>query len=225
MDNYDFPVDNLWETFRKSFKIFDLLYYILINIYIYIQRRHGKYINIIIISEWITRRFDTFCDDVLSCRRTPNSTVIYLLLAKNTNMADIKSASSIAEKWARVTPQRTQDYQEGVANPRTSWQKAATAAAASQAAGVQAAIADKRFEKGIAKAGDEKWQRNATEKGAMRWGPGVQASGEAYSEGFQPFADTIKATTLPPRYPKGDPRNLERTKTIAAALHARKIGR
>jgi len=140
-------------------------------------------------------------------------------------MPDIKSSSAIAEKWSRVTPQRTADYEQGVKNPRTSWKDATKAAAQAQAEGVQKAIAEKRFEKGVDKAGDEAWQRGATEKGAMRWGPGVQIAGEAYAEGFQPFADTIKSTKLPPRYPKGDPRNLERTKAMAAALHAKKVGK
>lgn len=140
-------------------------------------------------------------------------------------MADIKSSSSIAEKWARVTPQRTEDYNQGVQNPKTDWARATAAAAASQAAGVQAAIAEKRFEKGVAKAGTSKWQEGASTKGVQRWGTGVQAAGQAYAEGFQPFADTIKSTVLPPRYPKGDPRNLERVKAISGALHAKKVGK
>ena len=41
-------------------------------------------------------------------------------------------------------------------------------------------------------------------------------------KGFQPYADTIRSTTLPPRFPKGDPRNLERTKAIATALFNKK---
>lgn len=140
-------------------------------------------------------------------------------------MPDIKSSGNIAEKWARVTPQRTQDYEEGVKNPRTDWAKATSAAAASQAAGVQAAIADKRFEKGVAKTGTSGWQAGATGKGVQRWGTGVQGAGEAYANGFQPYADVIKNTTLPPRYPKGDPRNVERVKAMAAAMHAKKVGK
>lgn len=140
-------------------------------------------------------------------------------------MPEIKSSGSIAEKWKRVTPQRVDDYSAGVASPRTSWQKATAAAATAQAEGSKKAIEEKRFEKGVAKAGDQKWQRNAQEKGAMRWGPGVEASGQAYAEGFQPYADTIKSTALPPRFAKGDPRNIDRTKAMAAALHAKKVGK
>lgn len=140
-------------------------------------------------------------------------------------MANIKDAGQIAAKWARVTPQRTDDYQSGVENPRTDWQQATAAAAGAQAAGVQQAIAEKRFEKGVAKAGTAKWQKGATDKGVQRWGPGVQAAGGDYEQGFKPYADTIKSTTLPPRYPKGDPRNLDRVKAISSALHAKKVGK
>jgi len=140
-------------------------------------------------------------------------------------MPEIKSSQNIAEKWQRVTPQRTEDYKQGVESPRVDWAKATQQAAAAQAAGVQAAIAEKRFEKGVAKAGTSKWQKNASEKGTQRWGAGVQAAGEDYATGFQPYADTIKSTTLPARYPKGDPRNLERVKVMAQALHAKKVGK
>jgi hypothetical protein len=69
-------------------------------------------------------------------------------------MAAVKSGAITSAKWARVTPQRQQDYQEGV----------------------------------------------------------------------QPYLDTIAATVLPPRFPKGDPRNLERVKAITTALRKRKTG-
>src|SRR6266568_5164282 len=80
-------------------------------------------------------------------------------------MAKIKDAAAIAEKWSTVTPQRSTEYQKGVQNPRTPWAAAAAAAGPAQAAGVQAAIANKSFEKGIARAGDAGWQRGATTKG------------------------------------------------------------
>ena len=33
------------------------------------------------------------------------------------------SAAKIAEKWARVTPDRTQDYEDGVRSPSKDWEK------------------------------------------------------------------------------------------------------
>lgn len=140
-------------------------------------------------------------------------------------MADIKSPSLIAKKWARVTPQRTEDYQSGVKSPRRDWQQATQAAADAYAKGIQSAITDKRFEKGVAEAGSQKWQAKASTKGVDRWGPGVQVAESDYQKGFAPYAEAIASTSLPPRYPKGDPRNVERVAAIAKALRAKKLGK
>ena len=134
-----------------------------------------------------------------------------------------KVKSNFASKWARVTPQRTEDYQQGVQNPKVSWQTSTLAAAANQAAGVQQAIADKRFEKGVAKAGDQAWQSGALNKGVNRFGEGVQVSQDKYATAFQPFAQVIEGVVLPPRYPKGDPRNVARVSAIATALRNKKV--
>lgn len=134
-----------------------------------------------------------------------------------------KVKSNYGSKWARVTPQRTEDYKQGVENPKRSWQSATAAAAKNQADGVQEAIRDKRFEKGVARAGDSTWQEGALVKGVNRFGEGVQAAEQKYTNNFGPYAQVIESTTLPPRYPKGDPRNIERVKTIAMALRNRKV--
>jgi len=140
-------------------------------------------------------------------------------------MPNIRSSAEIAKKWARVTPERAQDYELGVKSPRRDWETATKEAEPLYAAGVQAAIADKRFGKGVTEAGSEKWSKGAVEKGVARFGPGVQVAEGAFSEGFSPFRDTIEAVKLPARYPKGDPRNIDRVKAIAIALHAKKIGK
>lgn len=134
-----------------------------------------------------------------------------------------KVRTGSAEKWARVTPQRTEDYLQGIQNPRKDWQGATIAAAANQAAGIQAAIAEKRFEKGVAKAGTSKWQSKAASKGSRNFGPGVQDATGDYQAGIAPYLQVIEATTLPPRYAKGDPRNLARVTAIATALRAKKV--
>jgi hypothetical protein len=139
-------------------------------------------------------------------------------------MAVIKSTDSIAEKWARVTPQRTQDYSTGIANPRRDW---ATATAASHDAwqqGITRAATNGQFAKGVTKAGTSKWASRSASKGPQRFSEGVQLAQGDYQTGFSPYADVIKATTLPPRYSKGDPRNLDRVKVIAAALAKKRTG-
>ncbi len=138
-------------------------------------------------------------------------------------MPAVQDTSKVSDKWSRVTPQRAQDYQEGVQNPKKSWAASTTAAAGAQAAGVQQAIAEKRFEKGVAKAGDSKWQAKAISKGVDRFGPGVQAAKGDYEQGVAPYLSVIASTTLPPKFAKGDPRNIERVRVMAAALRNAKM--
>jgi len=139
-------------------------------------------------------------------------------------MPAIKPTAVSADKWVRRAGQAGPDYARGVQNPRTSWAEATSAAADAHAAGVQQAISEGRFEKGVSKAGNAKWQRKATSIGAQRYGPGVAAAKSDYETGFSPYAAVIQGVTLPPRGPKGDPRNYERVKQIGDALHGAKTG-
>ncbi|MBA7530955.1 hypothetical protein ES705_23166 [subsurface metagenome] len=136
---------------------------------------------------------------------------------------EIKSIAAIAEKWERVTPLRSQDYLEGVRTTRKDWEAETVAAAENYAIGVTQAIAENRFERGVAKAGTEKWRRNSVEKGGTRWGQGVRMAGPEYARGFAPYRDELEAIDLPPRGPRGDPRNIERVRVIAERLHALKL--
>lgn len=138
-------------------------------------------------------------------------------------MAEIRAVSEIAEKWARVTPQRSEDYEQGVRNPKEDWASKTAGAADNWKQGVQQAAQDGRFTKGVQAAGTSKWQDRTIAKGVQRWGPGVQLGQGDYETGFAPFAAVIARTQLPPRFPKGDPRNIERVRVIATALRNAKV--
>lgn len=133
-------------------------------------------------------------------------------------MAHIRSIDAIASKWATVTPGRTADYEAGVQNPRRDWESATAAAESSWQTGVQQAIADKRFAKGVRAAGTEKWQAATLEKGVARWGPGVAIGESNYARGFAPIRDAIERCQLPPRFARRDPRNLARVKAIVDCI-------
>lgn len=137
-------------------------------------------------------------------------------------MAEIKDLSAIRDKYARVAPTRVADFQEGIRNPRRSWEQSTREAAERYAQGVTQAVGEGRFEAGVAKAGDEKWSRKTEAVGVQRWAPGIQASLQDYERGFAPFHQVIARTQLPPRGPKGDPRNIERVATLARALNEAK---
>ena len=139
-------------------------------------------------------------------------------------MAEIKSIAAIQEKWGRVTPQRTEDYTLGIKNPKRDWAKSATDAKESHKAAMVAAAGNDSYAKGIAKAGTARWQDRAIRKGPGRFAEGVVVGAADYGTGFAPYADVIKATTLTPRFPRGDIRNLERVKVISQALRKKKMG-
>lgn len=140
-------------------------------------------------------------------------------------MPAIGSVSAIADKWARVTPQRVKDYELGVKNPKKNWQENTEAAKDAWEQGITEAASDDRFAKGVAAAGTAKWQRKASTVGTQRFGPGVQAAKSDYEQGFAPFAEVIRSTSLPPRGSKGDPRNYEISKVMGEALHDAKVSR
>lgn len=130
----------------------------------------------------------------------------------------VKSAADIAAKWSRVSAQRDADYKEGVSDPGVEWARNAAAAEETYVAGVTEAAGRNAFSKGINAAGDEKWRRKTVEVGTTRWSPGIRAAVKDFEDGFAPFRDVLERLELPPRAPRGDPRNLERVATVARAL-------
>jgi hypothetical protein len=132
--------------------------------------------------------------------------------------------TAIQEKYGRVTPGRSEDYVLGITNPKRDWAQAAGAAKESHKAAMQVAAQNDSYAKGVAKAGTARWQDKAKKKGPARFSEGVALAAPDYAAGFQPYADVIKATTIPPRFPKGDIRNLDRVKVISQALRKKKTG-
>jgi len=128
-----------------------------------------------------------------------------------------------AERWARRAAQATPDYVAGVQSPRQSWAQATTAAEASWQAGVQQAISDKRWTRGVQQAGDQRWQAKTVAKGQSRFAEGVSQAQPDYQQGVAPYLQVIESIQLPPRGPKGDPRNIERVRVLTQALRARKL--
>jgi len=139
-------------------------------------------------------------------------------------MAEIKSLASIRDKWTRVTPGRTEDYKLGIQNPKRDWAEETKAAESNWKAGIDAAASKGLFAKGVDKAGSKKWQDKALKKGPGRFAEGVYIAGPDYEKGFAPYREAIAKVDLGPKFPRRDPRNLERVKRVVDALVAEKIG-
>lgn len=123
---------------------------------------------------------------------------------------DIRPLSVILEKWRQRAQAATPAYTDGVSDPKVRWAGPAAEAAGAWAEGVQAAIANDRFRKGVDAAGDGKWRDNAIRKGVPRYGQGIRESGDAYSKGFAPYHSALGSLVLPPRYARRDERNIAR---------------
>jgi len=140
-------------------------------------------------------------------------------------MAVIKGISEIADKWASVTPGRATYYETGVATTQKDWAAVTANAQDTYERGVSEAVSRGAFAKGVQDAGTAKWRESTLAKKA-RWGEGVRLGKDNYATGFAPFRAVIESVQLPPRGPRGDPANYERSQAIGAALSAaRKAGR
>jgi len=133
-------------------------------------------------------------------------------------MAEIKSLGAIREKWARVTPMRTEDYKLGVANPKRDWADETEAGKQNWKMGIDQAAAKDMFAKGVREAGTGKWRKGALEKGPGRFAEGVMIAETDYEKGFAPYHAAIERADLGPRFPRRDPRNLNRVKAVVDAL-------
>jgi hypothetical protein len=135
-----------------------------------------------------------------------------------------KPIADVAAKWSNRASAAAPDYQKGIQAPTKSWADQAKAAEPAYQAGVQDAIGRNAYGKGVAKAGDAKWQRKAQAVGPARYGQGVQAATQDFAGNFGPYLDALGRIQLPTRGKRGDPANIERVRTIATALHSQKTG-
>ncbi len=136
----------------------------------------------------------------------------------------IKSASEIAAKYARVTPQRQSEYEEGIQDTSPDEYESATLAAEDiYERGVTDAIRRKAFGKGVRDSGDN-WKEKSLDLGPRRFAEGTAGAADEFAEGFAPFREVIAGLTLPPRGPAGDPKNIERVRAVTEALRKKKVG-
>lgn len=140
-------------------------------------------------------------------------------------MPEIKPLGKIAKVWARRAAQASDEYKDGVLNPRRDWESSTVGAKEVYESALQESFGRNAFVQGVEKAGTKKWQLKASTLGPGRYSEGVRAAVGEFEEGFKPFHARIAATDLPPRGPKGSPENIERVRIIAEALHNEKIGK
>lgn len=140
-------------------------------------------------------------------------------------MPAVKNLERSSKKWVNASSAAIGEYEAGVRNPKTDWADSTKKAAPAYKAGITAAMAAGRFEKGVAAAGTAKWQKNAIEKGVIRWPEGIRVAEANWRAGFEPYAAALSSLSLSERGPKGDPRNYKRVQEVGDLLHKTKMAR
>ena len=133
----------------------------------------------------------------------------------------VTSAKEIARRFVKYAPGREDRFDEGVRNPDKDWEKETLAAEPNYESGVKAAISRKAFGKGVEKVGTAK-QQGKTIQNEDRWVDGIQGAEQTMTSAMEPVVQVLEAVKLPPAYPRGDPRNYDRSKAVGMALRKAK---
>lgn len=137
----------------------------------------------------------------------------------------IRDTASLAKKFVARAAAASADYKTGVEAAGQDWADNTGRSEETYAAGVQEAIAGKRFSKGVQNAGAAKYVQRASLLGAQRFPQGVQNAEGEWAKNTAPYLDALKSMDLPMRSPKGSPNNQLRAAAVGAKLRALKLSR
>lgn len=134
----------------------------------------------------------------------------------------VPSASQAAQKWATRSQGATADYKNAVQNAGQLWQERTSQSGQIWASEVQKAVANGRFESGVAGKANE-YQSMASTKGAQNYGGGITAGANKYATKAGKVLAVIQGGTLPPPGPRNSPQNYARSQYIGNLLNAAKM--
>lgn len=139
-------------------------------------------------------------------------------------MVDVPNLSDSASKFEQRASQAGPAYESGVSGVTDSEQQQATLDSADTwEQGIQEAIAEGRFNDGVANP-DSSWQTQALEQGSSRFTQGVSNAGGSWQDGFDTYASTLESLTLQPRGARGSEANYQRSRSVGEALHNERSG-
>lgn len=138
----------------------------------------------------------------------------------------MKSASEVAKKWGERASGASEDYKKGALNTTKDQAAAAKAAIPIMKTALIKAIDSGRVAKGLDASGKAGWQRGITEKGASRYGEGVNTptAQARYSQNSGKYDAARNAAANMPRGEKGSKVNLDKVSTVVNALRKEKVG-
>lgn len=104
-----------------------------------------------------------------------------------------KSPQQIAQKWQRNLAASTESIRQGVQAVTVSPTERAAAASDRYLAGVQRAVAENKFQSGLARVSLEDWKRSMIEKGIARVASGAAAAENKMQDFMTEFLPHVEA--------------------------------
>jgi hypothetical protein len=139
-------------------------------------------------------------------------------------MARQQNAATVAERWSRGLSNSVDKMREGVLAVTTAPSEAAIAAKDRYLTGVQTAVADGRYERGLRRVTLQQWQESFINKGVARISSGAAAAKPAvtrFMEGWLPLMQ--QASQRVATMPKGTLQDAQqRANFMIAFAHAQK---
>ena len=120
------------------------------------------------------------------------------------------SASEAAARLSAAGVANQDRYQKGTTGKGNGWAARTGASEANYNAGIQEAIAKKRFTKGVSEAGAQGYDSGVQNKGVANWPTGMQQAGDKYQRKVAKFQPLWDQTLPTPRGPRRSPANIKR---------------
>lgn len=135
---------------------------------------------------------------------------------------NVPTATEASNDWVQKAQASVNKYKTKVASSGQRWQEATSNSGQIWAAEVQKAVANGRFESGIAgKAND--YQQMASTKGAQNYGGGITAGQNKYANKIAKVLSVIQGGQLPPPGPRNSPQQYARSQYVGNLLNAAKM--
>lgn len=136
---------------------------------------------------------------------------------------NVPTPQQAATKWTTRAQGAGTDYKNAVQGAGQRWQDATSASGPIWATEVQKAVANGRFESGVAGKAQE-YQNMASTKGAVNYPGGITAGQAKYIVKIGKVLNVIGGIPLGPKGPRNSPQNYSRSAAIGNALNAAKMG-
>lgn len=134
-----------------------------------------------------------------------------------------KDLNTAVEGFRDAGISRSDNYRKGTAGKGGAWNSAKSRAKSNFAPAMQEVLSKKTYESGLDRANASDYDAGVQNKGIANWGVGMQASGDKYAKGVQPFVPLWSQSLTTSRGPKRSANNIKRmTENVQRFIDAKK---